>query len=251
MVVLGGKNPPANAGDTRDLGLIPGSGSGRSLGGGHGNPLQYSCLENPVDRGAWWAIVCRISKSQTHLKWLRIHIPVLCCCSVAQSCPTVCDPMDMASRLPCPSPSPRGRSNSCPLSQWCHAAVLSYCPLSSCLLSFPGSGSLVTSWLFTSGTWSKYWSPSNDYSGLISFRIDRFDLLAVQRTLKSLLQHHSSKASILWCSALFMVQLSHPYMITRKTYAICGFLLFILYMVKWICQFKSPPKLTLVNCTIQ
>ena len=71
--------------------------------------------------------------------------------------------------------------------------------------------------------WSKYWSfsftisPPNEYSGLISFRIDWFDLLAVQGTLKSLLQHHSSKASILRCSAFFMVQLSHPYMTTRKT----------------------------------
>ena len=64
--------------------------------------------------------------------------------------------------------------------------------------------------------WPKYWSfcfsigPSDEYSGLISFRIDRFDLLAVQETLKSLLQHHSSKALILWCSAFFMIQLSHP-----------------------------------------
>ena len=71
--------------------------------------------------------------------------------------------------------------------------------------------------------WSKYWSfrfsisPSNEYSGLISFRIDWFDLLAIQGTLKSRLQHHSSKASILQCSAFFMVQLSHPYMTTGKT----------------------------------
>ena len=70
--------------------------------------------------------------------------------------------------------------------------------------------------------WPHYWSfsftisPSNEYSGLISFRIDQFDLLTVQGTLKSLLQHHSSKASILQCSAFFMVQLSHPYMTTRK-----------------------------------
>ena len=70
--------------------------------------------------------------------------------------------------------------------------------------------------------WPKYWSfsfsisPSNEYSGLISFRIDWFDLLVVQGTLKSLLQHHSSKASILWCSAFFMVQLSHPYITTGK-----------------------------------
>ena len=71
--------------------------------------------------------------------------------------------------------------------------------------------------------WPKYWSfsfsisPSNEYSGLISFRMDWLDLLAVQGTLKSLLQYHSSKASILWRSALFTVQLSHPYMITEKT----------------------------------
>ena len=74
--------------------------------------------------------------------------------------------------------------------------------------------------------WPKYWSfsfiisPSNDYSGLISFTIDWFDLLAVQETLKSLLQHHSSKASILQCSAFFIVQLSHPYMTTGKTIAL-------------------------------
>ena len=74
--------------------------------------------------------------------------------------------------------------------------------------------------------WPKYWSfslsisPSNKYSGLISFRIDRFDLLAVQGTFKSLLQHHSSKASNLWCSAFFMVQISHPYMTTGKTIAL-------------------------------
>ena len=71
--------------------------------------------------------------------------------------------------------------------------------------------------------WSKYWSfsfsisPSNEYSGQIFFRMDWLDLLAVQGTLKSLLQHHSSKASILWCSAFFMVQLSYPYMIIAKT----------------------------------
>ena len=74
--------------------------------------------------------------------------------------------------------------------------------------------------------WPKYWSfsfsisPSNEHPGLISFRMDWLDLLAVQRTLKSLLQHHSSKASILQCSAFFIIQLSHPYMITGKTIAL-------------------------------
>ena len=74
--------------------------------------------------------------------------------------------------------------------------------------------------------WPKYWSfsfsisPSNEYSGLISFRMELLNLLAVKGTLKSLLQHHSSKASILWCSAFFIVQLSHPYMTTGKTIAL-------------------------------
>ena len=65
------KNPPADAGDIRDVGSIPGS--GRSLGGGHGNPRLYSCLENPMDRGAWWAAVHRVSKSRTRLKQLSMH----------------------------------------------------------------------------------------------------------------------------------------------------------------------------------
>ena len=74
--------------------------------------------------------------------------------------------------------------------------------------------------------WPKYWSfsfnisPTNEHPGLISFRMDWLDLLAVQGTLKSLLQHHSSEASIFWCSAFFIVQLSHPYMTTGKTIAL-------------------------------
>ena len=80
--------------------------------------------------------------------------------------------------------------------------------------------------LFTSDRWPKYWSfrfnisPSNEHPGLIYFRMDWLNLLAVQGTLKSLLQHHSSKASILWCSSFFIVQLSHPYMTTGKTVAL-------------------------------
>ena len=104
-------------------------------------------------------------------------------------------------------------------------------PFSSCLQSFPESGSLSMSWVFTKELalcirWPKYWSfsfnisPSNEYSGLISFRIHWFDLFAVPGTLKSLLQHHNSKASILQCSALFMVQFSHSYMTTGKTIAL-------------------------------
>ena len=89
--------------------------------------------------------------------------------------------------------------------------------------SFPASASKES---VLCSRWPKYWSfsfnisPSNDYSGPISFKIDWLDILAVQETLKSLLQHHSSKASILQCSAFFIVQLSHPYMTTGKTIAL-------------------------------
>ena len=118
-------------------------------------------------------------------------------------------------------------SNSCPLSLWCLPAIsASVAPFSSYPQSFPASGksALHISKSALHIRWPKYWSfsisPSNVYSGLISFRIDWFDLLAVQGTLKSLLQYHSSKASIFQCSAFFMVQLSHPYMITGKVIAL-------------------------------
>ena len=121
-------------------------------------------------------------------------------------------------KLPCSSPSPRVCSNSCPLSQWCHPTILSSLLLPSI---FP-SIRVFSNELALCIRWPKYWSfsPFNEYSELISFRIDWFDILAVQGTLKSLLQHHSSKASILQHSALFMVQFSHPYMTTGKTIAL-------------------------------
>ena len=97
-------------------------------------------------------------------------------------------------------------------------------PFSSCLQSFQASGSFQMSQFFASSGQSQSFSfsisSSNEYSGLISFRIDWFDLLAVQGTLKSLLQHHSSKSSILLHSAVFIVQLSHPYTTTGKTIAL-------------------------------
>ena len=128
-------------------------------------------------------------------------------------------------RPPCPSPTPRVHSDSRPSSQWCHPAISSsVVPFSSCPQSFPASVFSNESTLCM--RWPKYWSfsfsiiPSKEIPGLISFRMDRMDLLAVQGTLKSLLQHHSSKASILQCSAFFTVQLSHPYMTTGKTIAL-------------------------------
>ena len=129
-----------------------------------------------------------------------------------------------STRLPYPSPTPRACSNSYPSSQWCHLTISSsVVPFSSCLQSFPALGSFSMSQFFA---WPKYWgfsfsiSPSNEYLGLISFRIDWFDLLAAQGTLKSLFQHHSSKAWILQHSAFFIVQLSHPYMTTGKAIAL-------------------------------
>ena len=106
-------------------------------------------------------------------------------------------------------------SNSCPLSQWCHPTISSSVVPFSCLQTFPASGSFQMSQLFASGGQSigvsaSSISPSNEYSGLSSFRMDWLDLLAAQGTLKSLLQHHSSKASVFWCSAFFIVQFSHP-----------------------------------------
>ena len=122
-------------------------------------------------------------------------------------------------RPPCPSPTPGVHPNPCPLSWWCHPTISSsVVHFSSCPQSFPALGSFQMSQLFTSGGFNI--NPSNEHPGLISFRMDWLDLLAVQGTLKSLLQHHSSKASILLHSTFFIVQLSHPYMTTGKTIAL-------------------------------
>ena len=134
----------------------------------------------------------------------------------------LCDPMDCSTpgfpvqhQLPEPT-------QTCPLSQWCHPTISSSVfPL---LLSsiFP-SIRVFSNESVLCIRWLKYWSfsfsisPSNEYSGLISCRMDWLDLAALQGILKSLLQHYTSKASILWCSAFFIVQLSHPYKTTGKT----------------------------------
>ena len=132
-------------------------------------------------------------------------------------------------RLPCPSPTLGDYSNSCPLSRWCHPTISSFVvPFSSSLQSFQASVFSNESALPIK--WPKYWSftfnicPSNEHLGLISFRMDWWDILAVQGTLKSLLQYHSSKASILQHSAFFIVQLSHPYMTTGKTTALIDYM---------------------------
>ena len=124
-------------------------------------------------------------------------------------------------RPPYQSPTPGVYSNSCPSSRWGHPIISSsVVPFSSCLQSFPASGS------FPMGRWPKYWSfsfsisPSNEYSRLISFRMHWLVPLVFQGTLKNLLQHHNSKTSILQHSAFLIVQLSHLYMTTGKTIAL-------------------------------
>ena len=142
--------------------------------------------------------------------------------SVAQSCLTLCDPMH------CSMPGLPVHQQLLEFTQsHVHWVMRSNHLVLCCLLLLPPS-IFPRIRVFSNESvlhirWPKYWSfsfnisPSNEYSGLISFRMDWLDLLAVQGTLKSLLQHHSSKASILWCSAFFIVQLSYPYMTTGKT----------------------------------
>ena len=160
------------------------------------------------------------------------HSRQCCCYSVTKSCLILCDPMD------CNMPGLPVPHHLLEFAQvrvrWIGDAIQSSHPLlPSSTFAFNLSQHQVAkvlklqptplSWLFASGGQSISFSfsinPSNDYSGLISFRADWFDLLALQGTLKSLFQHHSSKASILWCSG-FMVQLSHPYLTTGKTIAL-------------------------------
>ena len=151
------------------------------------------------------------------------------CCSVQFSHSVVANSLgpheSQHARPPHPSPTPGVHSNSCPSSWWCHPTISSCHPLLLLPSIFP-SIRVFSSESVLCIRWPKYWSftfsisPSNENSGLISFRMGWLDLPAVQRTLKSRLQHHSSKALILQRSAFFTVQLSHPYMTTGKIIAL-------------------------------
>ena len=169
-----------------------------------------------------------------------------CFSSVAQSCPTLCNPMN------CSTPGLLSITNSRSLPKPMSIELVMpsnhlilCCSLLLLPLIFPSIR------VFSNESplcirWPKYWSfsfnisPSNEHPGLISFRINWFDLLAVQRTLKSLLQHHNSKASILWLSVFFMVQLSHPYMTTRNTIALTIWTFAVTLMKRLTCRAKLP-----------
>ena len=162
------------------------------------------------------------------IKWATVSPPIsheVMVLDATQSCPILCDPMD------CTTPGSLSITNSWSLLKLMSIELvmpsshLILCrPFFSCPQSLPASESFPMSQLYM--RWPKYWSfsfsisPSNEYSRLISIRMDWLDLLAVQGTLKNLLQHHSSKASVLWCLAFFTVRLSHPYMTTGKTIAL-------------------------------
>ena len=149
----------------------------------------------------------------------------ICCCSVTQSFLTLCDPMDCS--MPGLSVSltiSKVCWSSCPLHRWWRPTISSSDDLFFCPQSFPASGTFPFSQMFKSdaqntGSFSFSINSSNEYAGLISLKIDWFGL-AVQGTCRSLLQHHSSKASVLRCSAFSMVQLSQLYVTTGKTIAL-------------------------------
>ena len=157
-----------------------------------------------MNRGAWQAIVHRPTRVRRVLTTKPTSPHTIESQSVQSVVSSSLQPHGLQHTRPaCPSPTSRVYSNSCPLCRWCHPTILSFViPFSSCLLSFPASGYFQRSQFFTI-RWPNYWnisfsiSPSNEYSGLIFFRMDWLDLLAVQGILKSLLQHHSSKASVL------------------------------------------------------
>ena len=167
---------------------------------------------------------CRTETQRTF--WPRpFYDPFCCCYSVTKLCLTLWPHGLQHVRLLCP-PSPGASSNASPLSWWCYLTNLILCHLLLLMPSIFPSIRVFSNESALHIRWPKYWSfrfsisPSNEYSALISFRIDWFDLLAVQGILKSLLQHQNSKASILWCSAFFMVQLSHLHVTTGKTIAL-------------------------------
>ena len=264
------KNLPANAGD---LGSIPGSGI--SPGGGNGNPLQYSCLENPMDRGAWQATqsmgLQRVGYDWAHRQGCK---NTLCDTLMMNTCHLISQSVQLLSRVQLFA-TPWITAHQASLSITSSQSLLTLMSIESAmpyrhlilcrplllLPPIPPSIRVFSSESTLHMRWPKYWSfsfsisPSNEHPALISFRTDLLDLLAVQGSLKSLLQHHSSKASILWRSAFFTVQLSHPYMTTGKTIALTrhtfvGKVMSLLFnmLSRLVITFLPRSKCLLVSC---
>ena len=241
---LSGKESVCSA---EDMGSVPWS--RRAPGKGNGNPLQYSCLENPMDRGAWQATVHGVERVGHDLETKPLSPPFFI---TPQTISYLNISHTYYAKWTCKNESVQSLSHlQLFATPWTAAhqvslsitnswsllklmSIKSAMPSDHLILCHP---LLLLPSIFPSIRvfskesvlhirWPKYWSfrfsisPSNEYPGLISLRIDWFDLLAVQGTLKSFLQHHSSKASIFQCSAFFVVQLSHPYMTTGKTIAL-------------------------------
>ena len=176
-------------------------------------------------RGAWQATAHGVAKSGTQLSNIHSQTSSVHFSSVTQSCLTLRDPMNCSTLgLPVHHQLPELRLMS--IESVMPSSHLILCRPFLLLPPIPPSIMVFSNESTLCMRWPKYWSfsfsisPSNEHPGLISFRMDWLDLLAVQGTLKSLLQHHSSKAPILWHSAFFIVQLSHPYMTTGKTIAL-------------------------------
>ena len=224
----GGSDQKESACNAGDLGLIPGL--GRSPRGGHGNPLQYSCLENPREQTNLEGYVHEVAKGRTRLSdsaQHRVHNFSVSISSV-QSLSRLqlfVTPWITAHQA---SLSITNTQSSLKLMSIESVVLSSYLFLCRPLLLLPPIPPSIRDFSNESTLrmrWPKYWSfsfsisPSNEHPGLISFRMDWLDLLAVQGILNSLLQHLSSKASILQGSSFFTVQHSHPYMTTGKTIA--------------------------------
>ena len=221
--ILGSSNGKKSGHDAGNLGCIPGL--RRFPGERHGNPLQYSCLENPHGQRILGGHSPWNRKELNMIEWLTLshtYLPIQFSCSVVSDS---LRPMDSVPGFPVhhqflePAQTHVHRVG---------GAIQPSHPLSSPSPTFNLSQhqGLFNESVLWSIKWQKYWSfswsisPSNEYSELISFGTDWLDLPTVQETLKSLLQHHSAKASILWSSAFFIVQFAHTYMTTGKTIAL-------------------------------
>ena len=222
FMALGGSDGKESACNAGDLGLIPGS--GRFLGEGnvptpvfllgefhgHRRLVGYSPWSHKQsDTTDWLTLWLSLQRIINTFSWVQ--------CSRSVGSKSLQPHESQHTKPPCPSPTPAVHSNSGASSRWCHPAISSsVVPFSSC----PNPSQHQGLFQEVNFVWPKYWSfslsisPSNEYPGLVSFRMDWLDLLAVQGTCKSLFQHHSSKASILQHSAFFTVQLSYPYMTT-------------------------------------